>query len=165
MTAPKGHPYGENIRCHPSETWTPQNRSDAVEDEFQRPPTWLAEQEAKAGPLYHALAHAPVTLTPNGSSGDGALEAAIAAQMLALFQLFKDRQRKYGPANIAAFGDHGVLVRCHDKLARLRRHYVEGTGDMPDESVDDAWRDLAVYAVIALVCREGGWPGWKGAEK
>jgi hypothetical protein len=90
-----------------------------------------------------------------------ALHVAISRQFNDLYALFWDRQRKYGPGNIAAFGDFGVLVRCHDKLARLRRHYVEGTGDMPDESVDDAWRDLAVYAVIALVCRKGQWPGWQ----
>lgn len=162
MSEKKGHPYGENIRCHPSEAWpaSAQTRSDAVDEELHRPPSWLSEQEAKA------LRHDSVALVADGVSGDAELEFAIAARMAALFQLFKDRQRKYGPANIAAFGDSGVCVRAHDKLARLRHHYFAGgQGDMPDESVDDAWRDLAVYAVIALVCREGGWPGWKDGAK
>ena len=99
-------------------------------------------------------------LTTDGSSGDVGLEMAVASRMAELFRLFKDRQRKYGPGNIAAFGDMGVAVRAQDKLARLRHFYFAGgAGDMPDESVNDAWSDLAVYAVIALVCRDGLWPG------
>lgn len=89
-----------------------------------------------------------------------ALAEAVAAQFAGLEALFWDRQRKYGPGNIAEFGDHGILVRLYDKLARLKRYYVEGVGDMPDESVNDAWADVSVYAMIALLCRSGRWPGW-----
>lgn len=179
MSAPKGHPYGANIRCDVAGAAWPKNAespAQAAEAEFHRPPSWLDEQEAKArevpaGPPidWDAPASAPassVGLVADGSSGDSELEFRIAAEMAKLFVLFKDRQRKYGPANIAAFGDLGVAVRASDKLARLRHHYFGGgAGDMADESVDDAWSDLAVYAVIALVCRHGGWPGWKEAEK
>lgn len=92
------------------------------------------------------------------------LAAAVAAQFAALEALFWERQRKYGPGNIAEFGDYGILVRLYDKLARLRRYYVEKVGDMPDESVRDAWADVAVYATIALVCMDGQWPGWEPKE-
>ena len=157
------HPWGENIRCHPSEAW-PANRTAS------EPPAFRGIGDVEPATVeYPPLAWNPAletydSLTSIGTNGE--LEAAISAELFRLFALFKERQRKYGPGNIAAFGDYGVLVRCHDKLARLKRHYTEGTGDMPDESVEDAWRDLAVYAVIALVCREGGWPGWaKGGAK
>lgn len=131
-------PYGENIRCD--------GPPYSTRDDFR---TLGYDDDAKVF----------VSLYCDGASGNVALEQAIANALATLFKLFKERQRKYGSGNIAAFSDYGVLVRCHDKLARLKRHYVEGVGDMPDESVEDAWMDLAVYATIALVCRKGQWPG------
>jgi hypothetical protein len=140
------HPYGENINWTYTVSWPDQNdvRREAVKAEVTAPAIKTS-----------------VSLVSDGSSGDVALEDALASEMAALFELFKQRQRKYGPGNIAAFGDLGVCVRAQDKLARLRHHYFGGgAGDMGDESVEDAWRDLAVYAAIALVCRKGRWPGW-----
>lgn len=156
MAVPKGHPYGENIRWyesgHPWSEWLDQQ-------DARRAATAAQAEDAEADGSEWVMLHV------DGSSGDAALERAVGQRMLALFQLFKDRQRKYGPGNIAAFGDLGVCVRAQDKLARLRHHYFAGgAGDMPDESVDDAWSDLAVYAVIALVCRHGGWPGWEARK-
>jgi len=153
------HPYGENIKWDQSGTpWPDQNdvrRGYSLANE-------AAYRKAQAAaPAPEVVVKTTVALVSDGSSGDVALEDAIASQMAALFELFKQRQRKYGPGNIAAFGDLGVCVRAQDKLARLRHHYFGGgAGDMADESVEDAWRDLAVYAVIALVCRNGRWPGW-----
>ena len=107
-----------------------------------------------------AFRQASIGLSVDGESGDMALEHAFALRLCDLFDLFKARQRKYGPSNIAVFGSKGVAVRAHDKLARLHHYYFgAGGGDMADESVDDAWADLAVYAAIALVCRNGDWPG------
>ena len=146
-TKPVGNPYGENIRTDYS--WLPGSNSvepTAIE--------YVVDNVEAAGP--------PIDW--EGPSVDS-LDASVAAQFAGLEALFWDRQRKYGPANIAAFGDFGVLVRCSDKLARLNRAYTQGVGDMPDESVDDAWRDLAVYAMIALLCRSGRWPGWKPPVK
>lgn len=143
------HPYGQNIRT--DLPWPDQNDARRAAAATVAAP--IAKWQSTA-------------LVADGSSGDSELELRVAGEMAALFDLFKKRQRKYGPGNIAAFGDLGVCVRAQDKLARLRHHYFGGgAGDMPDESVDDAWRDLAVYAVIALVCREGGWPGLEKGGK
>jgi len=88
------------------------------------------------------------------------LEWNIATTMLKVYDLFRQRQAKYGPKNIAEFGERGIVVRLFDKLARLRNYYFDGGAeDMGDESVVDAWMDVACYAVIALVCRVGSWPG------
>lgn len=102
-----------------------------------------------------------VELVCDGASGDQALECEIAKEMVRLFALFKQRQKKYGPGNISAFGDMGVCVRASDKLARLRHAYFSG-GDAAasDESMDDSWSDLSVYGTIALVARRGVWPGY-----
>ena len=73
-----------------------------------------------------------------------------------LEELFEERQGKYGADNIAAFGELGCLVRASDKIARLK---VSMDKDFKDESAEDAWMDLANYAIIALMCRRGLWPG------
>lgn len=78
-----------------------------------------------------------------------------------IFDLWKQRQRKYGTGNISAFGEIGCLVRGHDKMARLRRALIDNpelSGLAYDESVEDSWKDLANYAIMALVCRRGKWP-------
>ena len=77
-----------------------------------------------------------------------------------IFLLWKQRQKKYGPSNIAAFGETGCLVRGYDKMARLRQALINKKGlDVDDESVEDSWKDLANYALMGLVCRRGFWPG------
>jgi hypothetical protein len=73
-------------------------------------------------------------------------------------KIFDHKQQRYGPANIAAFGEYGVLVRLHDKLARLIN--LTRTGQEPkDETRDDSWGDAMVYSAISLMCRWGWWPG------
>jgi len=102
-----------------------------------------------------------VALACDGSSGAPELERAIAERMAAAFEVFKQRQKKYGPGNIARRGPAGIMVRTDDKLARLDRVFFGGAADdMTDESVRDTLLDVANYALIALVCHEGEWPGW-----
>lgn len=73
-------------------------------------------------------------------------------------KLFDQKQSDYGAANITAFGEFGVLVRSNDKLARLR-NLQRRIGPVSNEPVEDSWRDLSVYGVIARMCRMGLWPG------
>lgn len=82
---------------------------------------------------------------------------------LRAIQVFDHKQQRYGCGNIAAFGEQGVLVRSHDKLARLIN--LHKTGQEPaDETRDDTWGDLANYSLIALMCRWGWWPGVPARE-
>lgn len=100
-----------------------------------------------------------VALSCDGSSGDQSLESTMAGIFKELFILWKDRQKKYGPGNIAAFMDTGCLVRGHDKMARLRHVYIDGKGaEVDDESVEDSWKDLANYAAMGLACKRDLWP-------
>lgn len=72
-------------------------------------------------------------------------------------QLFDAKQRKYGPHNIGKFGEVGVMLRSSDKVERLINLWK--TGQEPaDETKDDTWGDLGVYAKIANMCRYGWWP-------
>lgn len=91
---------------------------------------------------------------------DVEIVSEFAKELLASFELFKERQRKYGRENIADSGEYGVWVRSTDKDARLKRAYGHSSvGDMPDETIDDTWRDRLVYSGIALMVRAGKWPG------
>ena len=72
-------------------------------------------------------------------------------------QVIIDKQRDYGPGNINAFGDFGILVRINDKLERLKNLYTNSR-DPQHESVDDSWMDASNYGTIARMYRDGEWP-------
>jgi len=96
----------------------------------------------------------------NGESGAPELERALAVAFFDAFKVFQDRQKKYGPNNIAKRREAGVLVRIDDKLARLARVYLEGGKDTPDESVEDSWLDGINYFAIGLMLHRRAWPAF-----
>lgn len=64
------------------------------------------------------------------------------------------KQRDYGHGNILKFGVRGCLVRASDKVERLAN--LDRRGSLPEnEAVTDSWRDLANYAIIALMLERG----------
>jgi len=100
----------------------------------------------------------------DGSSGDIILECAVVDVMTKAFKLWQDRQRKYGRGNIARTGAMGCYIRAEDKMSRLRRVYIQGKGDMPDESINDTWLDLLNYAMMGYMCTNNLWPGLESAD-
>lgn len=70
------------------------------------------------------------------------------------------KQKDYGPGNINhAYGGpiNGLLVRIGDKFERLKNLY--GNDIEPNhESTEDSFKDLANYAIIALMVEQGLWP-------
>lgn len=66
------------------------------------------------------------------------------------------KQKDYGPANIAAFGELGVLIRLNDKFQRLKNLLTSGKSPR-NETIEDTWIDLANYAMIGLAVRRGWW--------
>ena len=83
--------------------------------------------------------------------GKRALELAIRN-----IQVLDAKQKDYGSQNIAAFGEFGVLVRCWDKVSRLR-NLLGNVKNPKNESIEDSWLDLSNYAIIAALCRRGEW--------
>ena len=60
--------------------------------------------------------------------------------------------------NIGLLGEKGVLARVIDKTSRLYNILWEGiSNNVPDETVDDTWKDLVVYGLIALLVRRNKW--------
>lgn len=69
-----------------------------------------------------------------------------------LLQTLADKQFDYGHDNINEFGVGGLVVRVHDKIARLRnlmgRRIIGGPRN---EGLMDTWLDIAGYCVIAMM--------------
>jgi hypothetical protein len=73
-----------------------------------------------------------------------------------LTELLISKQHDYGHSNIMDFGEFGVLVRANDKMARLK-NLLSASGETApkNESIEDSWRDLSNYGIIALMLRRG----------
>ena len=78
------------------------------------------------------------------------------------WNLLVQKQIDYGPHNIAnAPGGplNGLMVRMHDKMARLN-NLIYIVKDTPkNESIEDSFIDLLNYSAIALMVLRGKWSG------
>jgi 5'(3')-deoxyribonucleotidase len=84
-----------------------------------------------------------------------------------MYSVHLDKNADYSPANILGAGEIGIMTRVWDKVARLMnlmgfRLNIEksefATPKMPrEEAVEDSILDLAVYAIIWLIYRQGSW--------
>jgi len=78
-----------------------------------------------------------------------------------LGNLLISKQRDYGPGNINnAFGGpiNGLLVRMGDKFERLKNLFAFSDGKPQHEPIEDSFKDLANYAIIAMMVKRGKWP-------
>jgi hypothetical protein len=77
-----------------------------------------------------------------------------------LGNLLISKQRDYGPGNINnAYGGpiNGLMVRMGDKFERLKN--LLASGHTPQhESIEDSFKDLANYCIIAMMVTRGTWP-------
>jgi hypothetical protein len=96
---------------------------------------------------------------PNNNSNP-AFASAVWEVMDEIGNLLITKQQDYGPGNVNnAYGGpiNGLLVRIGDKFERLKNLFKGGT--LPKhESVEDSFKDMANYAVIALMVQRGTWP-------
>ena len=65
------------------------------------------------------------------------------------------KQKDYGKSNILDFGEYGILVRTNDKVARLKELVIKNKTPA-NEKKTDSWKDIAGYALLALML-ERGW--------
>src|SRR3990167_1181189 len=84
---------------------------------------------------------ATINLVVDGQSGNKELEGAIALVFQEYFELWKTKQRKYGPNNLAALGRPGLVIRMNDKIQRLRRFNFEAIEADAEGGEEDAWLD------------------------
>jgi hypothetical protein len=60
------------------------------------------------------------------------------------------KQRDYGSENISRFGRRGLMVRMHDKVARLENLLAQKTEPI-NESIHDNLLDVVGYAAIGIM--------------
>lgn len=77
-------------------------------------------------------------------------------------ELLERKQADYGSNNIAKFGTKGVLVRVSDKVERLVNLTWDNDKEPNFESVEDTWRDIAGYAILALLELNKDWAAEEG---
>lgn len=61
----------------------------------------------------------------------------------------------YGSENLKPFGELGILIRVYDKVSRLKNLLYDNPRKPKNEAIEDTWLDIAGYAVLALMMREG----------
>jgi hypothetical protein len=60
------------------------------------------------------------------------------------------KQRDYGPENINKFGQYGLVVRTHDKIARLENLISRQTAP-ENEAIQDTFLDIVGYSAIGIM--------------
>jgi hypothetical protein len=73
-----------------------------------------------------------------------------------ILPLLRRKQEDYGYQNIHRFGTDGIIVRAHDKIARIENLtdlQVEGR----NESLIDSFTDLIGYCIIGMMEVQGIW--------
>ncbi|HBD02445.1 TPA: hypothetical protein DCZ17_02965, partial [Candidatus Collierbacteria bacterium] len=61
----------------------------------------------------------------------------------------------YGKGNILSIKELGIAFRTSEKVERLKNLLMDPNKTPSNESIDDSWLDIAVYAVIAKMYRKG----------
>lgn len=72
-----------------------------------------------------------------------------------LVELLVRKQNDYGHDNISRFGRVGLLVRIHDKIARLE-NLARRAAEPKNESLRDNYMDVINYCAIGMMV-ERGW--------
>lgn len=80
------------------------------------------------------------------------LEEAFLTVCKELEKMFIKKHQDYGKGNILDTGELGIAFRVSDKLNRLK-HILANNKCPENESIEETWIDIGVYAVIAVMYR------------
>ena len=82
------------------------------------------------------------------------LETAFKLITEELLQTFIQKHKDYGKGNILSIKELGIVFRETEKVERLKNLLLKDS-DPQNETIEDTWTDIAVYAVIAQMYRRG----------
>lgn len=92
------------------------------------------------------------------------LDEAFNLVCLELEEMFVKKHKDYGKGNILANKELGIAMRVSEKVERLK-HLLLSSKDPENESVEETWIDIAVYAVIAVMYKRGTFQKLEMPEK
>jgi hypothetical protein len=84
------------------------------------------------------------------------------------YVLFCKKQKNYGPDNISlgttlereqdrTLSLQGLFFRLNDKINRYKQMIMFGSQDAVGESLEDTFKDISVYGIIAQLVQNGKW--------
>lgn len=71
-----------------------------------------------------------------------------------MLETFIRKHKDYGKGNILDTKELGIAFRVSDKLNRIK-NLLSTQGEPQNESLEESWQDIGVYAVIAILYRRG----------
>lgn len=71
-----------------------------------------------------------------------------------LLTMFLKKHKDYGKGNILSVKELGIALRISEKIERIKHIMMQGNAPA-NESIDETWTDVAVYAIIAKLVRSG----------
>ncbi len=71
-----------------------------------------------------------------------------------LLTTFLKKHKDYGKGNVLDMGELGIAFRVSEKFNRIK-HLLANGKKPANETLEDSWIDIGVYAVIALLLRRG----------
>ena len=98
-------------------------------------------------------------LNAEGNSIHPNFEQAVWDTMKELGDLLLSKHKDYGPKNISDSPGgalNGLRVRMHDKTARIN-NLIDNGSTAQHEPLEDSFKDLANYGIIALLVLRGKW--------
>jgi len=69
-------------------------------------------------------------------------------------ETFLKKHKDYGKGNILDMGELGIAFRISEKFNRIK-HLLMSGNKPANESIEDSWIDIAVYAIIAVLLKRG----------
>jgi hypothetical protein len=117
--------------------------------------TVLAAHQA----LLLLMAHSAIKLFENLQNHDSYksfINVFLSETMIA--ETVARKQRDYGPNNVSKFGVSGLVVRIHDKIARLDNLLSSsrnGQNSVKNETVFDTLLDIVGYSTVSLLWVNG----------
>lgn len=81
------------------------------------------------------------------------LEEAFQAVCDDMLAMFIKKHKDYGKGNILDTKELGIAFRISDKLNRLK-HLCANNKNPQNETIEESWIDIAVYAVIGTMYRK-----------
>ena len=142
----------ESMRSHPS--WGGStNWLNSLREEYDGlMEQWYGSDDGPASEWFKSLA-STVMLAAYTMGATPSLTAE------SILPLLERKQNDYGYENINRFGRDGILVRMHDKIARIENlaDRIDAPRPPRNESLADSFVDLVGYSIIGMMWEYGIW--------